>query len=116
MAAASGEASAGAVMVPRYGWYLCVMELTASNTASCTIAAYRAWANGFWLFATAVLTAIAFQSKTTSALAAGSEQETHHQPAYEPENFLSYICFFIVVLRAIGVRVSGMIACGLACP
>src|SRR5215470_8569315 len=56
-------------MVPRYGWYSPVTALTASNTASCTIAASRAWANGFSWFATAVLTAIAFQSDTTSAVA-----------------------------------------------
>jgi hypothetical protein len=37
------------------------------------MAAYRAWANGFWWFATAVFTAIVFQSKTTSALAAAAE-------------------------------------------
>src|SRR5215470_4802505 len=43
------------------------MALTASNTASCTIAPYRAWANGFCLFATNVSTASAFQSVTTSA-------------------------------------------------
>src|SRR5579864_2068314 len=72
-------------MVPRYGWYLWVMELTASNTASCTIAANRAWAKGFCLFATAVLTAIAFQSKTTSALAAAQPNKaltvnTHKNP------------------------------------
>src|SRR5215469_16029048 len=45
------------------------MALTASNTATCTIAPYRAWANGFCLFATNVSTAIAFQSNATSALA-----------------------------------------------
>src|ERR1700722_10689415 len=45
------------------------MAFTDSNTASCTIAAYRAWANGFWPFMTAVFTAITFQSNTTSAFA-----------------------------------------------
>jgi hypothetical protein len=45
------------------------MELTASKTASCTMAAYRAWAIGVWPFATAVSTAIAFQSRTASAFA-----------------------------------------------
>src|SRR6266576_5740359 len=45
------------------------MAFTDSNTASCTIAAKRAWANGFWPFAIAVFTAITFQSNTTSARA-----------------------------------------------
>src|ERR1700730_8232737 len=45
------------------------MALTASKTASCTIAAYRAWANGLWPFAMLVFTAIRFQSRTASAFA-----------------------------------------------
>src|ERR1700733_5228076 len=45
------------------------MAFTDSNTASCTIAAYRARAKAFWLCVTAVFTAITFQSNTTSALA-----------------------------------------------
>src|SRR5580692_12852290 len=45
------------------------MVLTASKTASWTIAAYRAWANGLWPFAIAVFTAIRFQSRTASAFA-----------------------------------------------
>ena len=56
-------------MVPRYGRSSPVMALTASKTATCTIAAVRAWANGFWPFATALSTAIAFQSRTGSAFA-----------------------------------------------
>src|ERR1700732_4757121 len=69
MAAASGDASGGATIVPRYGWDSPVMAFTDSKTASCTIAADRARANGSWPFATAVFTAISFQSKTTSAFA-----------------------------------------------
>ena len=58
------------------------MELTASKTASCTIAPYRAWANGFWPFAMAVLTAISFQSRTASAFADGrAEQQSRRQHA-----------------------------------
>src|SRR5260370_35605612 len=76
MAAASAEAPGGAVMVPRYGLYSPVIELTASNTASCTLAAYRAWAKGFWWLATAVSTAIMFQSSTASAFAPPDPTQT----------------------------------------
>ena len=44
-----------------------MIALTASNTAVWVIAAKRAWANGFW--PPIVFNMIAFQSKTTSALA-----------------------------------------------
>src|SRR5690606_24805232 len=40
-AAASGDAAGGASTVPRYGSYSPVMALTASNTASCVVAATR---------------------------------------------------------------------------
>src|SRR6478672_10007808 len=65
MAAASAEAPAEAVMVPRYGWKSPVMALTASNTANCVIAAKRAWLNGSAL---TVVSIIPFHSPTTSAL------------------------------------------------
>src|SRR5258708_30348064 len=43
------------------------MALRASKTASCTIATYRAWANG--PLGAVVFTAIRFQSRTASAFA-----------------------------------------------
>jgi hypothetical protein len=52
-----------------------VTEFTASNTASCTIAISRAWANGLRPAVT-VRAAIAFQSRTTSARAAAGVDTT----------------------------------------
>src|ERR1700722_7723141 len=73
------------------------MAFTDSNTASCTIAAYRAWANGFWPSVTAVFTAITFQSNTTSAFATADPNRVAinmHRP--RTRFFVSYI-FFIVL-------------------
>src|SRR6478752_7623470 len=67
MAAASGEAPAGAEIVPRYGRYPPVTALTASNTASSTIALERACANG--LDEVTIDCMMAFQSVTASACA-----------------------------------------------
>src|SRR6516164_9449487 len=106
MAAASAEAPGGAVMVPRYGWNSPVMVLTASNTASCTMAAYRAWANGFWWFVTAVFTAIVFQSKTTSALAVADPNKTLTINTLKSPRVtgLPYIFFMVSPPTASGVR------------
>src|SRR5215469_17951573 len=76
MAAASADAPGGATIVPRYGWYSPVIALTASKTATCAIAAKRAVAKGFWPFAAIVLSAIAFQSRTTSAWTATATNNT----------------------------------------
>src|SRR5689334_15431815 len=65
MAAASGDACAGAVIVPRYGSYSLVQALTASNTASSVMAANRACANGFC--ALIVCSMFSVQSWTASA-------------------------------------------------
>src|SRR5664279_1398860 len=73
-------------MVARYGRYWPVMALTASKTASCTIAAYRAWANGFAPFAIAVSTAMAFQSRTTSALASADANKRTTNAAIHRRN------------------------------
>src|SRR6266581_6212573 len=97
MAAASAEAPGGAVMVPRYGLYSPVIELTASNTASCTMAAYRAWAKGFWWLATAVLTAIMFQSKTASALAAADPNQTLTINTLKSRRFTGFPYIFFIV-------------------
>src|SRR6185312_4434242 len=71
---------------------------TDSNTASCTIAADRAWANGFCLFATAVFTAIAFQSNTTSAFAMADPNNRVATNMHTPRVLLMppYV-FFIVI-------------------
>src|SRR5271157_1432955 len=93
-------------MVPRYGWYSRVIALTASNTASCTMAAYRAWANGFWWLATAVFTAIVFQSKTTSALAAADPNKTLTINTLKSQRVtgLPYIVFIVSPPSASGAR------------
>src|SRR5260221_4305296 len=96
MAAASAEAPGGAVMVPRYGLYSPVIELTASNTASCTMAAYRAWAKGFWWLATAVLTAIVFQSKTASALAGADPNQTLIMNTLKSTRFTGFPYIFFI--------------------
>src|SRR5258708_9129327 len=97
MAAASAEAPGGAVMVPRYDWYSPVIELTASNTGSCTMAAYRAWAKGFWWLATAVLTAIMFQSTTASALAAADPNQTLTINTLKSPRFTGFPYIFFIV-------------------
>src|SRR5262245_2490665 len=70
MAAASGEDPRGAAMVPRYGSYSLVMELTASKTASCTIALQRVWKLGLVGGTATVACMISFQSVTASPCAA----------------------------------------------
>src|ERR1700721_542002 len=74
------------------------MAFKDSNTASCTIAAYRAWANGFWPSATAVFTAITFQSNTTSAFATADPNRVAIN-MHRPRNrfFVSPYIFFIVL-------------------
>src|SRR3984885_5564026 len=74
------------------------MAFTDSNTASCTIAAYRAWANGFWRFVTAVFTAITFQSNTASAFAKADPNRVAinmHSP--RTRLFVSPWIFFILL-------------------
>src|ERR1700739_3756343 len=97
MAAAAAEAPGGAVMVPRYGLYSPVIELTASNTASCTMAAYRAWAKGFCWLATAVLTAITFQSKTASVFAAADPNQTLTINTLKSLRFTGFPNIFFIV-------------------
>src|SRR5262245_45967586 len=70
MAAASDEAPCGATRVPMYGWESPSIVLTASKTASWTIAPQRAWKNGFVGGADTVVCMIAFHSVTASARAA----------------------------------------------
>src|SRR5207247_4868057 len=86
------------------------MALTASKTASCTMAAYRAWANGFCLLATAVLTAIVFQSETTSAFAAAepTKRITINTLKSLKVTGLPYI-FFIAFLRVHALCVSSLL-------
>src|SRR5258708_22220723 len=100
MAAASAEAPGGAVMVPSYGLYSPVIELTASNTASCTMAAYRAWAKGFWWLATAVLAVIMFQSKTASGLAAADTNQTVTINTLKGPRFIGFPDILFIVCPA----------------
>src|SRR5580704_13857068 len=75
------------------------MELTASKTASCTIAPYRAWANGFLPLAMAVLTEISFQSRTASASAAAEPSSRAAANIYRPRAlFLGLACILFIVL------------------
>src|SRR6202020_765931 len=74
------------------------MAFTDSNTASCTIAAYLAWANGFWLFATAVFTAIAFQSNTASAFATAAPNRAASNMHTPRIRFFGSPCIIFIVL------------------
>ena len=73
------------------------MELTASKTASCTIATYRAWANG--PLGAVVFTAIRFQSRTASAFATEGPNSRVAMNMHRPK-FLFVVspCILFIVL------------------
>src|ERR1700693_699671 len=75
------------------------MAFTDSNTASCTMVAVRAWAKGFWPFAIAVFTAIAFHSNTTSAFARADPNTKVAISRHSPR-VLCFVplCVFFIVL------------------
>src|SRR5580704_16000013 len=78
------------------------MALTASKTASCTIAAFRAWANGLWPFAIAVFTAIRFQSRTASAFATAGPNSRVANNMHTPKVLLvASPCILFIVLPPI---------------
>src|ERR1700722_17264202 len=88
------------------------MGFTDSNTASCTIAADRAWANGLWPFATAVFTAITFQSNTTSALETADNNRAAinvHSPRilfFVPPCILFIFIVFLLIPHWLSVSVA----------
>src|SRR5579883_623274 len=91
MAAASGDASEGALTVPRYGLYCRVIALTASKTASCVIAANRACGNGGCELTVACM--IAFQSWTASDLPG----DGMHNSARRPQRGFHNCCRIIIL-------------------
>src|ERR1700679_2990519 len=83
------------------------MVLTASKTASWTIAAYRAWAYGLWPFVIAVFTAIRFQSRTASAFATAAPNSRAAINMHTPKVLfvaLPFILFIVLppILTAFG--------------
>src|ERR1700733_1201581 len=91
------------------------MALTASKTASWTIAADRAWANGFWPFATLVFTAIRFQSRTASAFATAGPNSRVAINMHTPKVlFVASPCILIVLppILLLSVSLTGILQCG----
>src|SRR6266403_3653513 len=89
------------------------MLLTASKTASCTIAAYRAWANGAWPLAMAVFTAIRFQSRTASAFATAGRNSRVAINMHRPKVlFVASPCILFIVFPPIltAFAVTGILA------
>src|SRR5258707_13044684 len=76
------------------------MALTASKTASCTIATYRAWPNG--PLGAVVFTAIRFQSRTTSAIATAGRNSRVAIKMHRPKFlFVASPGLFFIVLSPI---------------
>src|SRR6266550_8744788 len=76
------------------------MLLTASKTASCTIATYRAWASG--PLGAVVFTAIRFQSRTASAFATAGLNSRVAINMHRPKVlFVASPCILFIVLPPI---------------
>src|SRR4029453_17343325 len=103
MTAASGEAQAGASMVPRYGSLSPVIALTASKTASCTIAPQRVCTLGLLGGTITVACMIAFQSRTTSARVVEARPAANAIASVSAADRKSFECL-IALLLSLGLH------------